>query len=158
MWYFSFSFLINLQKCQQFCIFLSIWGAVCTLMRNFFYLNDFSKWLQYNGVKHLRGSEYFPYPLYVYIYIYFVFTHPVFLLRKNILQGCQVWRTRSRVCRESSLGDSGHSPVGLLHSGWWNLRWTDLLSPLEVCQWRRPKKDFSNFVQVYYTNGAESMP
>ncbi len=33
MWYFSFSFLINLQKCQQFCVFLSIWGAVCTLMR-----------------------------------------------------------------------------------------------------------------------------
>ncbi len=31
--YFSFSFLINLQKCQQFCVFLSIWGAVCTLMR-----------------------------------------------------------------------------------------------------------------------------
>ncbi len=25
--------LINLQKCQQFCVFLSIWGAVCTLMR-----------------------------------------------------------------------------------------------------------------------------
>ncbi len=25
MWYFSFSFLINLQKCQQFCVFLSIW-------------------------------------------------------------------------------------------------------------------------------------
>ncbi len=33
MWYFSFSCLINLQKCQQFCVFLSIWGAVCTLMR-----------------------------------------------------------------------------------------------------------------------------
>ncbi len=33
MWYFSFSFLINLQKCQQFCVFLSIWGTVCTLMR-----------------------------------------------------------------------------------------------------------------------------
>ncbi len=33
MWYFSFSFLINLQKCQQFCVFLSVWGAVCTLMR-----------------------------------------------------------------------------------------------------------------------------
>uniref|UniRef100_A0A671P092 valine--tRNA ligase n=1 Tax=Sinocyclocheilus anshuiensis TaxID=1608454 RepID=A0A671P092_9TELE len=27
------SFLINLQKCQQFCVFLSIWGAVCTLMK-----------------------------------------------------------------------------------------------------------------------------
>ncbi len=26
---------------------------------------DFSKWLQYNRVKNLRGSEYFPYPLYV---------------------------------------------------------------------------------------------
>ncbi len=48
MWYFSFSFLINLQKCQQFCVFLSIWGAVCTLMRKKMNLNDFSKWLQYN--------------------------------------------------------------------------------------------------------------
>ncbi len=28
-------------------------------------LNDFSKWLQYNKVKNVRGSEYFPYPLYV---------------------------------------------------------------------------------------------
>ncbi len=28
-------------------------------------LNDFSKWLQYNRVKNLRGSEYFPYPLYI---------------------------------------------------------------------------------------------
>ncbi len=27
-------------------------------------LNDFSKWLQYNRVKNVRGSEYFPYPLY----------------------------------------------------------------------------------------------
>ncbi len=40
--------LINLQKCQQFCVFLSIWGAVCTLMRKKMNLNDFSKWLQYN--------------------------------------------------------------------------------------------------------------
>ncbi len=48
MWYFSFSFLIYLQKCQQFCVFLSIWGAVCTLMRKKMNLNDFSKWLQYN--------------------------------------------------------------------------------------------------------------
>ncbi len=29
-------------------------------------LNDFSKWLQYNRVKNLTGSEYFPYPLYIY--------------------------------------------------------------------------------------------
>ncbi len=29
-------------------------------------LNDFSKWLQYNKVKNLRGSEYFPYPLYIH--------------------------------------------------------------------------------------------
>ncbi len=39
-------------------------------------LNGFSKWLQYNGVKNLRGSEYFPYPLYVYVcicmYIYII--------------------------------------------------------------------------------------
>ncbi len=40
--------LINLQKCQQFCVFLSIWGAVCTLMRKKMNLNNFSKWLQYN--------------------------------------------------------------------------------------------------------------
>ncbi len=33
-------------------------------------LNDFSKWLQYNRVKNLRGSEYFPYPLCIYIYTY----------------------------------------------------------------------------------------
>ncbi len=31
-------------------------------------LNDFSKWLQYNRVKNLRGSEYFPY-MCIYIYI-----------------------------------------------------------------------------------------
>ncbi len=31
-------------------------------------LNDFSKWLQYNRVKNVRGSEYFPYPLYIYMY------------------------------------------------------------------------------------------
>ncbi len=34
-------------------------------------LNDFSKWLQYNRVKNLRGSEYFPYPLYIYIFSLF---------------------------------------------------------------------------------------
>ncbi len=69
MWYFSYSFLINLLKCQQFCVFLSIWGAVCTLMRKKMNLNDFSKWLQYNRVKNLRGSEYFLYPLYIYLCI-----------------------------------------------------------------------------------------
>ncbi len=30
-------------------------------------LNDFSKWLQ--RVKNVRGSEYFPYPLYMCVYI-----------------------------------------------------------------------------------------
>ncbi len=44
-------------------------------------------------------------------------------------------KTCSRVCRESRAGDSGHSPVGLLRSGWWSWRWTGLLSPLEVCRW-----------------------
>ncbi len=44
-------------------------------------------------------------------------------------------RTHSHVCRESRAGDSGHNPVGLLRSGWWCLRWTGLLSPLEVCRW-----------------------
>ncbi len=33
-------------------------------------LNDFSKWLQYNRVKNLRGSEYFPYPLYVCVHVF----------------------------------------------------------------------------------------
>ncbi len=68
MWYFSFSFLINLQKCQQFCVFLSILGAVCTLMRKKMNLNDFSKWLQYNKEWNI-WSEYFPYPLYIYIFV-----------------------------------------------------------------------------------------
>ncbi len=44
-------------------------------------------------------------------------------------------RTRSRVCIERRAGGSGHSPVGLLRSGWWSWRWTDLLSPLEVWRW-----------------------
>ncbi len=41
-------------------------------------LNDFSKWLQYNRVNNLRGSEYFPYPLYIlnlqcfYTFDYFI--------------------------------------------------------------------------------------
>ncbi len=43
--------------------------------------------------------------------------------------------TRSRVCRESRAGDSGHSPVGLLCSGWWSWRWIGPFSPLEVCRW-----------------------
>ncbi len=34
----------------------------------------------------------------------------------NLIRGGAV-RTRSRVCRESRAGDSGHSPVGLLRSG-----------------------------------------
>ncbi len=41
-------------------------------MRNKINLNDFSKWLQYNRVKNLRGSEYFPYPLYMYTHIFFM--------------------------------------------------------------------------------------
>jgi len=32
-------------------------------MRNKMNLFDFSKWLQLNKEKHLKGSEYFPYPL-----------------------------------------------------------------------------------------------
>ncbi len=39
------------------------------------------------------------------------------------------------VVGESRAGGSGHSPVGLLCSGWWSLRWTGLLSPLQVCRW-----------------------
>ncbi len=50
-------------------------------------LNDFSKWLQYNRVKNLRGSEYFPYPLYIYIkkniYIY-IFGQFNALLNKSV--------------------------------------------------------------------------
>jgi len=55
MWYFSFSFLINLQKCLHFCFFLSRWGADCTLMGNKMNFLDFSKWLQWN--KRLEISE-----------------------------------------------------------------------------------------------------
>ncbi len=68
MWYFSFSFLINLQKCQQFCVFLSIWGAVCTLMRKKMNLNDFSKWLQYNKGWKFKGVWILSVPT-VYIYM-----------------------------------------------------------------------------------------
>ncbi len=39
------------------------------------------------------------------------------------------------LCRERRAGDSGHSPVGLLRSGWWSWRWTGPFSPLEVCRW-----------------------
>ncbi len=38
-------------------------------------LNDFSKWLQYNRVKHLRGSEYFPYPLYIYMCVSYIYIY-----------------------------------------------------------------------------------
>ncbi len=44
-------------------------------------------------------------------------------------------RGHAVVCRGSRAGGSGHNPVGLLCSGWWNWRWTGLLSPLEVCRW-----------------------
>ncbi len=64
MWYFSFSFLINLQKCQQFCVFLSIWGAVCTLMRKKNELNDLANGCNITKSEKFKGSEYFPYPLY----------------------------------------------------------------------------------------------
>ncbi len=77
MWYFSFSFLINLQKCQQFCVFLSIWGAVCTLMRKKMNLNDFSKWLQYNKSEKFKGVWILSVPtVYIYIYIY-IYIHIV---------------------------------------------------------------------------------
>ncbi len=48
MWYFSFSFLINLQNVNNSVFFCQYGGAVCTLMRKKMNLNDFSKWLQYN--------------------------------------------------------------------------------------------------------------
>ncbi len=44
-------------------------------------------------------------------------------------------RGHAVVGRESRAGGSGHSPVGLLCSGWWSWRWTGRLSPLEVCRW-----------------------
>ncbi len=43
--------------------------------------------------------------------------------------------THSRGCIESRAGGSGHSPVGLLRSGWWSWRWTGRLSPLVVWRW-----------------------
>ncbi len=70
MWYFSFSFLINLQKCQQFCVFLSIWGAVCTLMRK----KNELKWFLANGCNITKSEKFkgvwiLSVPT-VYIYIY----------------------------------------------------------------------------------------
>ncbi len=44
-------------------------------------------------------------------------------------------RGHTVVCRESRAGDSGHSPAGLLRSGWWSWRWTGPFSPLVVCRW-----------------------
>jgi len=48
MWYFSFSFLINLQKCLHVYFFLSSWGAEWTLLRDKIDFFDFRKWLQWN--------------------------------------------------------------------------------------------------------------
>jgi len=48
MWYFSFSFLINVQTFLHFSFFLSRWGAEWTFMRNKMNFFDFSKWLQWN--------------------------------------------------------------------------------------------------------------
>ncbi len=56
----SVLFLINLQKCQQFCVFLSIWGAVCTLMRKKMNLNDLANSCNITKSETFRGSEYFP--------------------------------------------------------------------------------------------------
>ncbi len=65
-------------------------------------LNDFSKWLQYNSVKNLRGSEYFPYPLYIvivfckltlhiYIYIY-IYTHTNKSQFKVLINSVKIYR------------------------------------------------------------------
>jgi len=57
MWYFSFSFLINLQKLLDFSFFLSRWGTEWTLMRNKMSFFDLSKWL-----KHFKGVWVLPVP------------------------------------------------------------------------------------------------
>ncbi len=44
-------------------------------------LNDFSKWLQYNRVKNLRGSEYFPYPLYVCMCVYICWNYEILAIQ-----------------------------------------------------------------------------
>jgi len=59
-----FHFCINLQTFLHFCFFLSGWGAECTLMRN--QINFLICWqmaAMKQRVKHVKGSEYFPYPL-----------------------------------------------------------------------------------------------
>jgi len=63
VWYFSFYFLINWQQILHFCIFLSRWGVEWTSMGNKMSFLDFSQRLQWNRVKHVKGSEYSPYPL-----------------------------------------------------------------------------------------------
>ncbi len=80
MWYFSVSFLINLQKCQQFCVFLSIWGDVCTLMRKKMNLNDFSKWLQYDKFK---GVWILSVPTVYIQYIYYFLLFYIFFAMVN---------------------------------------------------------------------------
>jgi len=60
MWYFSFSFLINLQKFLHFCFILSRWGAEWTLMRNKInFLNFIYIYIYYSILI-----------IYIYIYIY----------------------------------------------------------------------------------------
>jgi len=46
-------------------------------------LNDFSKWLQYNRVNNLRGSEYFPYPLKIVTSILLKVCQSVFIFPKG---------------------------------------------------------------------------
>jgi len=71
MWYFSFSFLINLQTFLHFCFFLSRCVAEWTIMRNKMNFFDFNKWLQWNKEWTFKGVWILSVPtVYIYIYIY----------------------------------------------------------------------------------------
>jgi len=50
LWYFSFSFLINVQTFLHFCFFPSRWGAECTLMRNKLTLAN--GWIKYLPMRY----------------------------------------------------------------------------------------------------------
>lgn len=92
MRYFSFSFPIHLEKCLQFCVFLSIWGVVCTLIRTKIYINDLSKRLQCNKEWNVQGGLNTSVPLYFTVVIQapkscFSYAQNIFLQHNGIWSG-----------------------------------------------------------------------
>ncbi len=63
-----FQFFLFYKSAKMSTILFFSINMGCCVYINEENLNDFSKWLQYNKVKNLRGSEYFPYPLYKHVY------------------------------------------------------------------------------------------